>query len=155
MDLQGRGSIHWREVKLQKDKNGYIRVSSNKFRELVGTQLLHRIIALLFLPNPDNLPIVCHRDDNTENNQVSNLRWDTQTNNCKESWDKGNRLESIKKARETCIKRVLWYNSEDGREFYGGARELIREYPKDNLCYKCLSGVLRGICTRHKQWRIK
>ncbi len=34
-----------------------------------------RLVAMAFLPNPDNLPTVDHIDRNSQNNNVSNLRW--------------------------------------------------------------------------------
>lgn len=40
---------------------------------------LHRLVALHFLNNPDNKPIVHHKDRNRNNNDVSNLMWCTQT----------------------------------------------------------------------------
>ena len=47
-----------------------------------------RIIATLFLPNPNNYPVVCHKDNNPKNNNVDNLYWGTQAMNiqqaCKE-----------------------------------------------------------------------
>jgi len=36
---------------------------------------IHRLVAEAFLPNPDNLPEVDHIDRDKNNNQVSNLRW--------------------------------------------------------------------------------
>lgn len=42
---------------------------------------VHRLIALTFIPNPHNYPIVCHRDNNPENNHVDNLYWGTQSMN--------------------------------------------------------------------------
>ena len=39
--------------------------------------LIHRLVALHYIPNPENKPQVDHIDLNTSNNDVSNLRWVT------------------------------------------------------------------------------
>lgn len=39
------------------------------------TLTVHRLVATTFIPNPDNLPQVDHRDRNRKNNHVDNLRW--------------------------------------------------------------------------------
>ena len=42
---------------------------------------IHRLVALNFIPNPDNMLEVDHIDRNTANNNISNLRWVTSTEN--------------------------------------------------------------------------
>ena len=39
------------------------------------TRYVHRIVATCFIPNPDNLPEVNHKDNDRTNNSVSNLEW--------------------------------------------------------------------------------
>lgn len=51
---------------------GYLRVKING-----STHLVHRLVALTYIPNPENKPCVCHKDNNRTNNRVENLYWGT------------------------------------------------------------------------------
>ena len=44
-------------------------------------QLAHRLVGLAFIPNPDNLPEVNHKDKNKRNNVSDNLEWCTTSEN--------------------------------------------------------------------------
>ena len=55
------------------------------------TVLVHRLVAKAFIPNPDNLPFIDHKDRDRGNNNVDNLRWCTRRdNNCNKSKQKNN-----------------------------------------------------------------
>ena len=51
--------------------------------------LVHRLVAMAFLPNPNNFPVVLHLDDNRLNCSVSNLKWGTYLENNKQAIDEG------------------------------------------------------------------
>lgn len=66
--------------------NRYLTISiNNKGRKKVhirkSLKLVSRLVAITFLPNPENKPCVCHKDNNPLNNQVSNLYWGTYKEN--------------------------------------------------------------------------
>lgn len=48
--------------------------------------LVHRLIALVFIPNPDNKPYVNHIDGNRLNNAVNNLEWNTHAENMQHAY---------------------------------------------------------------------
>jgi hypothetical protein len=53
---------------------------------------LHRVVALAFIPNPDNKPEVNHIDHNKQNNRVDNLEWVTHSENIQASYTGGFRV---------------------------------------------------------------
>jgi hypothetical protein len=77
-------------------KCGYIKPRINKKTKRYEVSLfdkkhkkhketISRLVAKAFIPNPDNLPVVRHLDDNPDNNHVSNLAWGTQKDNMQDA----------------------------------------------------------------------
>lgn len=58
------------------DTRGYYRISLCK-NGINTTHKIHRLVAQTYIPNPNNLPCVNHKDENPKNNDVSNLEWCT------------------------------------------------------------------------------
>lgn len=76
-------------------KTGYCRVymrrDSTNQREDV---YIHRIIALLFIPNPNNCTDVNHKDNNPQNNKLENLEWLTHKENLEYGFTNGNKARN-------------------------------------------------------------
>jgi hypothetical protein len=62
-------------LKQRLNPKGYPLVSLNKSNK--GVFLVHRLVALAFIPNPNSLPQINHKDGIKTNNHISNLEWVT------------------------------------------------------------------------------
>ena len=66
-----------RLLALQKQGCGYLSVQVGK----ANTKHVHRLVAQTFIPNPEELPQVNHKDGDKHNNHVDNLEWVTASSN--------------------------------------------------------------------------
>lgn len=75
-------------------KRGYQYVNLYKNKKGKMYQV-HRLVAESFIPNTNNLPIINHKDENSQNNNVDNLEWCTYKYNS----NYGSSREKIRKSR--------------------------------------------------------
>lgn len=64
--------------------DGYLKCKIN-----MKSWLLHRLVATVYLPNPDGLPIVMHLNNNKQDCRAKNLKWGTNLENTLQAWFDG------------------------------------------------------------------
>ena len=107
-------SLKFRNQKLIKNltlttnNNGYKMVALNN-KNKTKFFLVHRLVATAFIKNPNNYPVVNHKDENPQNNHVDNLEWCTQSYNCIYS------MNIHPKRREKTIDNLREYSSRNKR----------------------------------------
>lgn len=74
-------------IKPDKEEKGYRRLSI-KVNGKKKHYAVHRLVAIAFIPNPNNLPQVDHIDGDNTNNKVSNLRWCSNKQNAQWRWER-------------------------------------------------------------------
>ena len=135
-----------KKLKLQtRRRDGYIEVQLYK-HNIAASQKVHRLVAEAFLPNPNGLPVVNHKDENPSNNRADNLEWCTQKYNC----EYGTRNRKISKRHSCAVEQIkegvvvkVW--------------ESTREAEKAGYNHGSISLCCNGKASHHKgfQWRYR
>lgn len=82
-------SAHSKRILKKTESNvGYFKVSL-RIDGKTKCEFVHRLIALAFIDNKDNLPVVNHKDGDKLNNKPSNLEWCTDQTNSDHAWNTG------------------------------------------------------------------
>ena len=119
---------------------GYLRVNLSKNGKPKNFSV-HRLVAETFIPNPNNLPCVNHKDQTRTNNRVDNLEWCTYEYNINYGTRNERVSETLTNGKRS--KRVLQFTL-DG--------DFVREYPSTHECERNgfeHSSVIR--CCKGKQ----
>ena len=122
-----------KKIKGSIDSNGYRQMHLSKNGEY-KKKSLHRIVAEAFLPNPNNLPEVNHKDGNKLNNSVDNLEW------CSSSYNHVHAFENGLHSKEYMYSPVRILLNDEWIEFKSMDDCAIFLGVKNQDIYKRLSG---------------
>lgn len=113
------------------DRDGYRQVTLSNGKKQYNRRIC-RLVAIAFIPNPNDLPQVNHKDENKENDCVNNLEWCTALYNN----NYGTKAQSTRR-QVKCI--------ETGK-IYEGLRVASKEcgIPHQNIGKACRNGHIAG-----------
>lgn len=143
--------INGKIMKPYKNTKGYLQIDlqlDGRKRENRVHLSVHRLVAIAFIPNPDNLPQVNHKDEDKTNNCVDNLEWCTNDYNA----HYGTHIERVAEK----IRMPIYSVDKQGNiEHFPGVREADRivsgkEYGISAPISMCLNGKRKTAYGR--QW---
>lgn len=103
-EISNHGNFKTKERKVYDSNNNHIRTNPSKLMKINEWRYLniglnkkgkqsrfnvHRLVALHFVPNPNNLPHINHKDGDKHNNRSDNLEWCTPSHNQKHAYKNG------------------------------------------------------------------
>ena len=120
LNYRNTGKEHLMKPILQTTGYFYVRLC-NKPNKIYS---IHRLVADAFIPNPENLPCVNHKDENKTNNHVDNLEFCTQLYNN----EYGTRLKRVSESllNNPKLSRKVYQYTIDGK--------FVREWESTQEC---------------------
>lgn len=139
--------------KIKKTNRGYFSVNLCTNNEAKWF-MVHRLVAMAFIPNPNNLPCVNHKDENKTNNRVENLEWCTYKYNA----NYGTGIDRQKKSRAANpnnenIRRIIGEKNSKAVRAYTPNGTLVGEYKSLKEASKALNVHISSI-VRHCNGRV-
>ena len=143
----GKRLMKGRILKVGVASNGYCMVVLTKGH----AKTVHRLVAKAFIPNPDNLPMINHKDEDKTNNHVDNLEWCDKVYNANYGTIKERNMAKNNYNRRPIDKLDL-----DGK--YVCTYPSLREAAKSiKLTYQCIAACCKGLrpTAGGYKWRYK
>lgn len=114
---------------------GYFQVNL-KVKGIRKMKHIHRLIAIAFIPNPENKPHINHIDGNKGNNSMSNLEWCTPQENVRHAYD----ILNVINKRRKLSKEDVFYILSLGNFSDKKSLELSKIF---NVSKSCISSIRR------------
>lgn len=137
---------YWKLLKKRFDTKGYSNMAIFKGSKRKYYRV-HRLMAMLFIPNPDNKSEINHKNGNRQDNRIENLEWVTRNENIQHAYDilcrhrlRGTNSPQAKLNDESVreIKRLL----ADGNSQRSTAK-------KFGVCHSIIRGIHNGTRWAH------
>lgn len=105
---------------------------------------IHQLVSRAFLPNPENLTQVNHKDENPLNNNVENLEWCTQEHNI----NYGTRTQRAAKSKSKPVRCI------ETNIIYPSIIEIQRKlgFSQGNICDCCNCKRYKTVGGFHWEW---
>lgn len=138
------GKLHYQRNQIikrqKKEQNGYLSTGLSVGRNRNRTVKVHRLVASAFLPNPDNLPVINHLDEDKTNNRVDNLEWSTTRSNI--NYGTGTERSTRTRIATFCNCKKVAKLDNDGNilRVYNGLRYAAEDIHRD---YSAISGAIK------------
>jgi hypothetical protein len=131
-------------LSIAKDRYGYhfVRLSKDNISKNL---FVHRLVAIAFIPNPNNLPIINHKNETKTDNRVQNLEWCT----VKYNDNYGGRLERIYNSQRKAVVAIP-IDGGPNREY-----ESIRDAALDGFNKGKISECCNGKCSAYRGYHWK
>lgn len=135
------------KLKQRLNNNGYsyveLRINKKKKKGLI-----HRLVAMAFLDNPDNKPCVNHKDGNKQNNSIENLEWCTYSENMKHAVSLGLNVVPNLRGENHPMHKLTAEKVRQIRELYDNG-SFVSSIAEE---FKITTEQIYNI-VNHKQWR--
>lgn len=116
-------------------KGGYVRVKLN-YGDRSKKFMMHRLVAMAFIPNPKNLPVVDHINRNRADNRVENLQWVTSQENAQLAVERG--------SKDTILYRFINTKTGEILEF-SNRHKILKHFGK--ICLRYIRQIAEGVRT--------
>lgn len=113
-------------------KSGYVEINLF-FQGKAKSCRVHRLVAEAFLPNPNNYPVINHKDEIKSNNNLSNLEW------CTDKYNLNYGTCQVSKSKKVRQMDIYWNEI----KVWGSIAEAERNGYTGDLISRCAKGKIK------------